>query len=422
LIALLVVTALSLGALPRCLDRAAAAQAVSCPCSMWDTSATPDTPAFDDAQPVEVGVKFRSDIDGYVTALRFYKGTDTAGAYLANLWTSGGKLLGSARVANEQQTGWVEMPLSAPVAVQARTTYVASYHTSIGRYAATPDFFASAPVSQGPLHALADGDDGGNGVFAYGASAFPTQSFKATSYWVDVVFSTSAVDTVAPDVLTVTPAADAHGIAADTKITATFTEDVAASSVALTLKDSEGATVAAKVTYDAASRTATLTPESPLAAAAAYTVSVAGATDPAGNAMSAPFVSSFTTGGTPATPDAPETAAPAGAAASGPPAPIVIPPLSVSITSDRGPGATYYITNIATVCVTVNRWATVRISHQRAGREVGVIFEGRIGGKQCAYEILNSMISGDQAWVVEAWDGDGNTVSASVPFVLADAL
>ena len=41
------------------------------------------------------------------------------------------------------------------------------------------------------------GTVGGNGVYGYGASAFPTQTFNATNYWVDVVFD-STPDTLAP--------------------------------------------------------------------------------------------------------------------------------------------------------------------------------------------------------------------------------
>ncbi len=41
-----------------------------------------------------------------------------------------------------------------------------------------------------PLHALANGVSGGNGVYAYGAtSVFPTQTYNAANYWVDVAFS-----------------------------------------------------------------------------------------------------------------------------------------------------------------------------------------------------------------------------------------
>jgi hypothetical protein len=43
-------------------------------------------------------------------------------------------------------------------------------------------------VDNGPLHALKDGADGPNGVYKYGATAFPTLTFNSTNYWVDVLF------------------------------------------------------------------------------------------------------------------------------------------------------------------------------------------------------------------------------------------
>jgi hypothetical protein len=70
------------------------------------------------------------------------------------------------------------------VAVTAGTTYVASYFTSAGHYAATQQGLASA-VTNGPLTALA-----GGGVYAYGsANAFPASTYLASNYWLDVVYS-----------------------------------------------------------------------------------------------------------------------------------------------------------------------------------------------------------------------------------------
>jgi hypothetical protein len=45
-------------------------------------------------------------------------------------------------------------------------------------------------VDNPPLHALATGVDGANGVYVYGASGFPAQTFNTANYWVDVVLST----------------------------------------------------------------------------------------------------------------------------------------------------------------------------------------------------------------------------------------
>jgi hypothetical protein len=76
------------------------------------------------------------------------------------------------------------------VTIAANTTYVASYHTNVGLYAADNDYFTTG-VDNPPLRALSDAAGGGNGVYVYGASACPAQTYKASNYWVDVVFEPS---------------------------------------------------------------------------------------------------------------------------------------------------------------------------------------------------------------------------------------
>ena len=67
-------------------------------------------------------------------------------------------------------------------------TYVVSYHTT-GFYSADGNYFASA-LTSGPLTAPSSAASSGNGVYAYGSiSLFPTGSFNAANYWVDVVFA-----------------------------------------------------------------------------------------------------------------------------------------------------------------------------------------------------------------------------------------
>jgi|GEM_PF-6357381 len=80
------------------------------------------------------------------------------------------------------------MALLAPVAITADTTYVASYHTEVGRYSVDLGYSSGSGYENAPLRAPADGESGGNGVYRYGASAFPDQTFSGNHYWVDVVF------------------------------------------------------------------------------------------------------------------------------------------------------------------------------------------------------------------------------------------
>ena len=74
------------------------------------------------------------------------------------------------------------------MAITANTVYVVSYHTNVGNYAFDEPYFAAGGVDNAPLHALQDGVSGGNGVYIYGASLFPFQTYNSTNYWVDVVF------------------------------------------------------------------------------------------------------------------------------------------------------------------------------------------------------------------------------------------
>jgi hypothetical protein len=157
--------------------------------SIWDDSATPAVVADPDAVPIELGVKFRSDVAGYITGIRFYKASTNTGTHVGNLWSSSGQLLATATFTNESASGWQVVRFSQPVAIQAGVTYVASYHTNVGHYSVTENGFGSGGVNNGPLHALGNGVDGGDGVYLYGGGAFPTQTYRASNYWVDVLFT-----------------------------------------------------------------------------------------------------------------------------------------------------------------------------------------------------------------------------------------
>ncbi|XXF80363.1 DUF4082 domain-containing protein [Myxococcaceae bacterium GXIMD 01537] len=164
------------------------------PVSIWPSTAVPSIPSVtNDSASVELGVKFQSDVAGNVLGIRFYKGTGNTGTHVGNLWSSTGQLLASATFQNETASGWQEVTFSTPVHIAAGTTYVASYFAPVGAYAFTAGGLSSA-VDNLPLHALAGGTSGGNGVFAYGsASSFPSQSFGDASYWVDVSFRPNGV-------------------------------------------------------------------------------------------------------------------------------------------------------------------------------------------------------------------------------------
>ena len=275
----------------------------ACPCSLWPVTAVPAVVDAFDPNAVELGVKFRADTDGFITALRFYKSAANTGTHLGNLWSGGGTLLATATFAAESASGWQEVSFSPPVAVVANTIYVASYHTNTGHYSASGAYFTEG-VDAPPLHALANVSNA-NGVYRYGASGFPSSSYNAANYWVDVVFNstTGGSDTTPPTIAQINPPAGATGVATTASLSVTFSESVNPATVtASTVVLKAGAVVVpATVSYDAPTRTATLTPAAALAYGTSYSALIrGGATDPrvkdlAGNALAADFTAGFTT-------------------------------------------------------------------------------------------------------------------------------
>lgn len=146
------------------------------------------TDITDENQSLEVGVKFRTDVSGFVRGIRFYKGAFNTGSHTGTLWAGSGTQLATGTFINETATGWQELRFATPVAVSADTTYVASYHSQ-GYYSATLQYFKISGVNKNSLHLLRDGDDGSNGVYNYGNNTiFPTRSSQSSNYYVDVIF------------------------------------------------------------------------------------------------------------------------------------------------------------------------------------------------------------------------------------------
>jgi hypothetical protein len=160
------------------------------PCRSLFGFMTPTVIDHNDPNAVELGVRFRSDVPGTITGVRFYKSVNNTGPHVGHLWDNTGGLLAEVTFTDETASGWQETSFTPPVPIDANTTYVASYHTTVGHYSANSFQFQDSGADCAPLHALQDGVDGAkNGVFRYGvAPGFPTDTFQSTNYWVDVVF------------------------------------------------------------------------------------------------------------------------------------------------------------------------------------------------------------------------------------------
>lgn len=172
---------------------------VNCPCSVWGPSFPVPNPDSGDPGAIEVGMKFTSDKYGVISGVRFYKGAANTGTHTGSLWSASGTRLATATFTNETASGWQTVTFGRSVQILPNTTYVVSYYAPAGRYSATASYMYRnpAPIPQGgathdsgPLHVVRESSTTRNGVFRYGSeSGFPSNSFGAANYWVDVLFT-----------------------------------------------------------------------------------------------------------------------------------------------------------------------------------------------------------------------------------------
>ncbi|MEZ0447889.1 DUF4082 domain-containing protein [Cellulomonas sp. ICMP 17802] len=262
---------------------------VACPCSIYG-STLPAVPAVNDPGAVELGLKWTPTTSGFITGVRFYKGTGNTGTHVGSIWSASGTRLASVTFANESATGWQTATLSGAVAVTAGTSYVVSYSSPAGNYAAEANAFWYRGRSAPPLQVSGGFGSSGSGTYG-GIGTFPTQTYQSTQYYVDVVFST--VDTTPLTIGGQSPLAGATSVPVGTAPSVVLSKTVVSGSVAMTLTPQGGAAVAGVTSYDPTTRRASFTPSSPLARSTTYTAAVTATAD--GSGISGPSSWSFTT-------------------------------------------------------------------------------------------------------------------------------
>ena len=166
--------------------------------TIWPSTIVPATVDSGSSGPVELGVLFKADTNGTITAIRFYKSAANTGIHVGHLWSQTGALLATVTFTAETTSGWQQANFSTPVAIAANTVYVVSYQTSIGHWSVNWNYFATSGVNNPPLHALQNGSGTPDGVWG-SAGTFPANT-NASNYWVDVVFKSAAG--VAPSITT----------------------------------------------------------------------------------------------------------------------------------------------------------------------------------------------------------------------------
>lgn len=149
-----------------------------------------DKPAtLESDQAVTVGLVFRSKVEGFITHIRVYKSTAADNStYALAIWTGTGEQLTTQTYQAAGPAGWKRVALEQPVRIEPNVNYLASVFLPMGKYGSRANMFTADRV-RGNLTAPASARAGGNNRYLYGpAPAFPTSTYKTTSYYVDVVF------------------------------------------------------------------------------------------------------------------------------------------------------------------------------------------------------------------------------------------
>ncbi len=229
-----------------------------------------------DTDAVELGVTFTPRVSGSVIGVRFYKGAANTGVHTGSLWNAAGTRLATATFANETASGWQVVNFAAPVAVAAGQRYVASYYAPKARYAAATRAFTTAYTS-GDLTVPVNG-----GVYRYGTSGFPSSTYQATNYFVDLVFRPGTTTPPPPDTQAPTISGVAVTAISQTSAIVSWTTNEAATSQVAYGKT---AAYGSATTADSVLRTAHSQQLSGLTAGTAYRYQVR-SSDASGNAAS----------------------------------------------------------------------------------------------------------------------------------------
>lgn len=171
--------------------------------SIWPATNGPNT---DVADPTDIsrGVIFQLSAPGWLTAIRFYRGTvnvgnHTGGAPIGRLYAVAGEtpVVGTDVTFTLSGTGWQTATLAIPVLLSAGVRYKAVVLT--GNYTATGGYFASGAGVGGIVNGILTAPDAGGNPLGIGGIQqgsyrqptvglqYPNQYFGGGNYWVDVI-------------------------------------------------------------------------------------------------------------------------------------------------------------------------------------------------------------------------------------------
>lgn len=187
------------------------------------TSQTPVSANNSDGTPsIIAAVTLKFAVAGSISHVRFYATTTTGGTYTGKVYqltsNTAGSEIGSGATSSGITGGtWNTVALDTPASVDTSHGYRIGLHNSQGRYVSSSNVFTSGGggITNGNITALANLDTSlgfeiNNGTFHIGSSStdigFPSDTFNATNYFVDVLFTPAGAGSIAPAGVAVTVA------------------------------------------------------------------------------------------------------------------------------------------------------------------------------------------------------------------------
>jgi hypothetical protein len=232
-------------------------------------------------------------------------------------------------------------------------------------------------------------------------------------------FTTEAGDITPPTVTSVTPANGTTDVLVSSAITAVFSEAMNASTISgstIELRNPLNVVVTATVSYNATTRTATLTPSGVLANLQVYTATVkSGATgvkDAAGNALAADFTWSFTTVVADITPPTVTSVTPANAATSVSTNTIITATFSEAINASTVSGATFQLRDAGSnlVSATVSSASNQITLTPAVSLAASTTYTATItGGASGVKDLAGNALASNYTWTFTTAAGGGTT-------------
>src|SRR5262245_14478019 len=80
--------------------------------SIWTAEMVPPSQErANDNAAVTLGLKFQSEVPGFVSAVRFFKAAESPGPFMGNLWSGTGTKLATVTFADTSAAGWQQANL-----------------------------------------------------------------------------------------------------------------------------------------------------------------------------------------------------------------------------------------------------------------------------------------------------------------------